>query len=64
MYKPLSIILQALLQGIFPTQKLNQGLLSCRWILYQLSFQGNPLTSLLDTKVNWRNAAVQALRLK
>jgi len=54
----------ALLQGIFPTQKLNQGLLPCRWILYQLSFQGSPLTILLDTNVNWRNAAVQALRLK
>ena len=25
----------SLLQGIFPTQKLNQGLLYCRWILYQ-----------------------------
>ena len=24
-------------QGIFPTQKLNQGLLYCRWIIYQLS---------------------------
>ena len=26
-----------LLQGIFPTQRLNPGLLHCRWILYQLS---------------------------
>ena len=26
------------LQGIFPTQELNQGLLNCRQILYQLSF--------------------------
>ena len=26
-----------LLQGIFPTQGLNPGLLHCRWILYQLS---------------------------
>ena len=24
----------SLLQGIFPTQGLNQGLLHCRWILY------------------------------
>ena len=30
----------ALLQGIFPTQKSNQGLL--HWIRYQLSYQGNP----------------------
>ena len=27
-----------LLQGIFPTQELNQSLLHCRWILYQLSY--------------------------
>ena len=32
----------SLLQGIFPTQELNQGLLHCRQILYQLSFQGSP----------------------
>ena len=28
-----------LLQRIFPTQESNQGLLHCRWILYQLSYQ-------------------------
>ena len=32
----------SLLQWIFPTQELNQGLLPCRWILYQLSYQGSP----------------------
>ena len=31
-----------LLLRIFPTQELNQGLLHCRWILYQLSYQGSP----------------------
>ena len=31
----------SLLQGIFPTEGLNPGLLHCRWILYQLSYQGN-----------------------
>ena len=31
------------LQQIFPTQKLNQGLVLYRWILYQLSYQGSPL---------------------
>ena len=36
----------SLLQGIFPTQGSNQGLLSCRWILYQLSYQRSPLSSL------------------
>ena len=32
----------SLLQGIFPTQGLNAGLLHCRRILYQLSHQGSP----------------------
>ena len=32
----------SLLQGIFWTQELNQGLLHCRWILYHLSYQGSP----------------------
>ena len=31
----------SLLQGIFPTQESNQGLLHCRWIPYQLSYQEN-----------------------
>ena len=30
-----------LLQGIFPTQGLNPGLLHCRQMLYHLSHQGN-----------------------
>ena len=30
-----------LLQGIFPTQELNLGLLHCRQILYHLSHQGS-----------------------
>ena len=33
----------SLLQWIFQTQKWNQGLLHCRWILYQLSYQGSPI---------------------
>ena len=36
----------SLLQWIFPTQELNQGLLHCRWILYQLSYQGSPCRGL------------------
>ena len=32
----------SLLQGIFPTQGLNPGLLHCRRILYQLSHKGSP----------------------
>ena len=33
----------SLLQGIFLTQESNQGLLHCRRILYQLSYQGSPI---------------------
>ena len=32
----------SLLQGTFLTQELNLSLLHCRWILYQLSYQGSP----------------------
>ena len=32
----------SLLQGMFPTQGSNPGLLHCRWIVYQLSYQGSP----------------------
>ena len=32
----------SLLQGIFLTKESNQGLLSCRLILYHLSYQGSP----------------------
>ena len=35
----------SLLQGIFLTQESNWGLLHCRWILYQLSYEGSPLGS-------------------
>ena len=31
----------SLLQQIFPTQELNQGLLRCTQFLYQLSYQGS-----------------------
>ena len=31
-----------ILQWIFLTQESNWGLLHCRWILYQLSYEGNP----------------------
>ena len=37
---------QTLLQGNFLTQKVNWGLLHCRWILYQLSYQGSPYIQL------------------
>ena len=37
----------SLLQGIFLTQESNQGLLHCRRILYQLSYQESPLIHLV-----------------
>ena len=37
-----------LLQGIFPTQESNLGLLHCRRILYSLSHQGSPMYVLQD----------------
>ena len=35
----------SLLQGIFPTQGLNPSHPHCRWILYQLSHKGSPITA-------------------
>ena len=32
----------SLLQEIFPTHRLNSGILHCKWIFYQLSYKGNP----------------------
>ena len=48
-----------LLQGIFPTQELNLGLLHCRQFLYRLSYQGRHMhvsNSLLITYIHttWR----------
>ena len=40
----------SLLQQIFPTQESNQDLLHCRWILYQLSYQGSPMLCCEATK--------------
>ena len=34
----------SLLQQTLPAQELNQGLLHCRCVLYQLSYQGNPMS--------------------
>ena len=36
----------SLLQRIFLTQESNWSLLHCRWILYQLSYQGSPIKSM------------------
>ena len=37
-----------LLQGIFPTQGSNRGLLHCKWILYQLNYQGSLKATILQ----------------
>ena len=45
------------LQWIFPTQELNRGLLHCRRILYQLSYEGSPILTLTRrflSSENWR----------
>ena len=41
----------SLFQGIFPAQELNQGLLHCKWILYQLSYQRSPIRSHINKTV-------------
>ena len=38
-----------LLQGIFPTQDLNLGLMHCRWIIYHLSHQGQSVMNSIMT---------------
>ena len=43
----------SLLQGIFPTQELNQDLLHCRRILYPLSYQESPIPSKLLLTSHW-----------
>ena len=40
----------SLLQGIFPAQRSNPGLLHCRWILYKLSHKGSPFVVLEKQK--------------
>ena len=42
----------ARLQGVFLTQELNHSLLHCRWILYQLSYQGSPSNNGLISKIH------------
>ena len=42
----------SLLQGIFPTQGSNPGLPHCRQILYQLSYEGSPLTCINTFKLS------------
>ena len=47
-----------LLQGIFPTQGLNLGLLHCRQILYRLSYKGSPRQMLTSMKGKINNNTI------
>ena len=42
--KNTGVVSLSLLQGIFPTKESNWGLLHCRQILYELSYQRSPKT--------------------
>ena len=54
----------ALLQGIFLTQELNQGLLHCRGILYQLSYKENHKTNIRKIPIVKLNTLVYSYFLK
>ena len=51
----------SLLQQIFPTQELNWGLLHCRWILYQLSYEGSPWSAFVW---GWGESATDCNRIQ
>ena len=42
----------SLLQQIFPTQESNWSLLHCRWILYQMSYQGSLEDRVKDSRLS------------
>ena len=48
--KNTGVVCCSLLQGIFPTQGSNPGLLHCRQILYHLSHKGSPIYGLSPIK--------------
>ena len=55
----------SLLQGIFPTQGSNRGLLHCRQILYQLSYQEEwRIGSKEENKIKWNKQHKIGVRLK
>ena len=51
----------SLLQGIFLTQESNGGLLHCRRILYQLSYQGSPFPCVKHSKTQIGSATCPAV---
>ena len=54
----------SLLQQIFPTHELNEGLLYCRWILYQLSYQESPKSLLMKVKEEIGKAGLTCTKLR
>ena len=54
----------SLLQGIIPTQKSNRGLLHCRQILCQLSYQESPLVRLVIIKKSTNDKCWRGCREK
>ena len=59
--KNTGVACHALLQGLFPTQGSNSGLLHCRQILYQLSYQGSPSVSIDTPKYPFSSLSVGKL---
>ena len=53
-----------LLQGFFPTQELNWGLLHCRQILYQLSYEGSPIRGIRIICVKHPDTSIESYRLR
>ena len=51
----------SLLQGIFPTQESNWGLLYCRRILYQLRYQRSPYLLYIAIKIIYYTSHVSGL---
>ena len=49
----------SLLQWIFLTQELNRGLLHCRWILYQLSYDGSPHSLKIKQQQNLHTSKIE-----
>ena len=47
----------SLIQRIFPTQESNWAFLYCRWILYQLSYEGSSIIMWMNKKDRWQVTA-------
>ena len=53
----------SLLEGIFPTQGSNPGLLHCRQILYHLSYQGSPLYVYVQSSIFHNTQKIEAIQM-